>query len=47
MVQTIKFQLSLKDLSKEDFGHYTSGEVLQILLKQSSDNEESSDNAKK
>lgn len=46
MVQTIKFQLSLKDLSKEDFGHYTSGEVLQILLKQSSDNEESSDNEK-
>lgn len=46
MVQTIKFQLSLKDLSKEDFGHYTSGEVLQILLKQSSDNEESSDNQK-
>ena len=44
MVQTIKFQLSLKDLSKDDFGHYTSGEVLQILLKQNSDNEESSDN---
>mgnify|MGYP004472883447 CR=1 FL=1 len=44
MVQTIKFQLSLKDFSKEDFGHYTSGEVLQILLKQSSDNEENSDN---
>lgn len=46
MVQTIKFQLSLKDLSKEDFGHYTSGEVLQILLKQSSDNEKSRDNQK-
>lgn len=44
MVQTIKFQLSLKDLSKDDFGHYTSGEVLQILLKQNSDNEGSSDN---
>ena len=39
LVQTIKFQLSMKDLSKEDFGHYTSGEVLQILLKQSSDNQ--------
>lgn len=37
MVQTIKFQLSMKNLSEEDFGHYTSGEVLQILLKQSSD----------
>lgn len=44
MVQTIKFQLSMKDLSKEDFGHYTSGKVLQILLKQNSDNEESRDN---
>ena len=37
MVQTIKFQLCMKDLSKVDFGHYTSGEVLQILLRQSSD----------
>ena len=37
LVQTIKFQLSMKDFSKTDFGHYTSGKVLQILLKQSSD----------
>lgn len=40
MVQTIKFQLCMKDLSKVDFGHYTSGEVLQILLRQSSDEKE-------
>lgn len=46
LVQIIKFQLSMKDFSKKDFGHYTSGEVLQILLKQSSDNKPSSDNQK-
>ena len=46
LVQTIKFQLSMKDLSKSDFGHYTSGEVLQILLKQSSDPKPNSDNQK-
>ena len=40
MVQTIKFQLCMKDLSKVDFGHYTSGKVLQILLRQSSDEKE-------
>ena len=38
MVQKIKYQLSIKDLSEKKFGHYTSGNVLQILLKQSSDN---------
>ena len=39
IVQKIKYELSIKDLSKNKFGHYTSGDVLQILLKQSSDNE--------
>ena len=39
IIQIIKFQLSIKDLSNIDFGHYTSGEVLQILLKQSSDSQ--------
>lgn len=34
MVQTIKYQLSVKDLSNINFGHYTSGEVLQNILKQ-------------
>ena len=38
IVQKIKYQLSIKDLSEKKFGHYTSGDVLQILLKQSSDN---------
>ena len=38
IVQKIKYQLSIKDLSEKTFGHYTSGNVLQILLKQSSDN---------
>ena len=38
MVQKIKYQLSIKDLSEKKFGHYTSGDVLQILLKQSSNN---------
>lgn len=46
LVQTIKFQLSMKDFSKTNFGHYTSGEVLQILLKQSSDPKPNSDNQK-
>ena len=36
LVETIKFQLSIKDLSNITFGHYTSGEVLQILIKQGS-----------
>ncbi|WP_141738670.1 DUF2971 domain-containing protein, partial [Streptococcus sp. HMSC10E12] len=40
IVQKIKYQLSIKDLSEKKFGHYTSGNVLQILLKQSSDNKE-------
>ena len=39
IVQKIKYELSIKDLSNNKFGHYTSGDVLQILLKQSSDNE--------
>lgn len=34
MVQIIKYQLSVKDLSNINFGHYTSGEVLQNILKQ-------------
>lgn len=34
MVQTIKYQLSVKDLSNINFGHYTSGEVLKNILKQ-------------
>ena len=38
LVQKIKYQLSIKDLSEKKFGHYTSGDVLQLLLKQSSDN---------
>ena len=38
IVQKIKYELSIKDLSENKFGHYTSGNVLQILLKQSSDN---------
>ena len=38
IVQKIKYQLSIKDLSEKKFGHYTTGDVLQILLKQSSDN---------
>ena len=46
LVQTIKFQLSMKDFSKTNFGHYTSGEVLQILLKQSSDPKPNRDNQK-
>ena len=37
IVQKIKYQLSIKDLSEKKFGHYTSGEVLQIFLKQSKD----------
>ena len=37
IVQKIKYQLSVKDLTKKKFGHYTSGEVLQIFLKQSKD----------
>ena len=36
LVQKIKFQLSIKDFSNLNFGHYTSGEVLQILIKQES-----------
>ena len=38
IVQKIKYQLSVKNLTEKRFGHYTSGDVLQILLKQSSDN---------
>ena len=38
IVQKIKYELSIKDLSKNKFGHYTSGNVLQNLLKQSSNN---------
>ena len=34
LVQTIKYQLTIKDLSNINFGHYTSGEVLQNILKQ-------------
>ena len=37
IVQKIKYQLSVKDLTEKKFGHYTSGEVLQIFLKQSKD----------
>ena len=37
MVQMIKYQLSVKDFSNINFGHYTSGEVLQILIKQETD----------
>ena len=40
IVQKIKYQLSIKDLSKKEFGHYTSGDVLQILLKQSKDSKD-------
>ena len=40
IVQKIKYELSIKVLSKNQFGHYTSGDVLQILLKQSSDKRE-------
>ena len=38
IVQKIKYQLSVKNLTEKRFGHYTSGDVLKILLKQSSDN---------
>lgn len=34
LVQLIKNQLIIKDPAKLNFGHYTSGKVLQILLKQ-------------
>ena len=40
IVQKIKYQLSIKDLSKKEFGHYTSGDVLQIFLKQSKDSKD-------
>ena len=40
IVQKIKYQLSVKDLSKKEFGHYTSGDVLQIFLKQSKDSKD-------
>lgn len=33
-VEDIKYQLAVKDLSNWEFGHYTRGSVLQILLKQ-------------
>lgn len=33
-VEDIKYQLVIKDFSKYKFGHYTSGSVLQIFLKQ-------------
>lgn len=33
-VEDIKYQLAVKDVSKYKFGHYTSGSVLQIFLKQ-------------
>ena len=33
-VEDIKYQLAVKDVSEYKFGHYTSGSVLQIFLKQ-------------